>query len=270
MLIPITRLSATELVLVPSLGDPLSHSLDFDGTASSERRAQVRHLDWTLSWTRDSRNHFLNPSRGSAQSLDPADRAARQRPRILEALLPRAKLLPIWAAWFSRCAATSGTATPYDSYDSDSQATPIVVETPSGGCDPTDVMKLDTASPLTNTSTAAAARPARLRRQHAGTEVNGFLPLGGRRPESARRQWSWPSRRPSPPDPATRIALVRRTRLRLREYRTRSSGPSMRVRSAFRHLGSADRADRDFLRIPFRRPARDRTEDLQFSFGTTF
>ena len=54
---------------VPTAGDPLSNALDHDGDgylSSSERNFDV--FDLTFSWTRDSRNHFLNPTRGSAQS----------------------------------------------------------------------------------------------------------------------------------------------------------------------------------------------------------
>ncbi|HKX57671.1 MAG TPA: outer membrane protein assembly factor BamA, partial [Xanthomonadales bacterium] len=60
----------TAIQIEPTPGDPLSTSMDFngDGVLSPDERA-FDVYDLSASWTRDSRNHFLNPSRGSSQSV---------------------------------------------------------------------------------------------------------------------------------------------------------------------------------------------------------
>jgi outer membrane protein insertion porin family len=50
--------------------DPLSTSLDHNGDGIiDDKERDFRTYDLTLAWSRDTRNHFLNPTRGSSQRV---------------------------------------------------------------------------------------------------------------------------------------------------------------------------------------------------------
>jgi outer membrane protein insertion porin family len=144
-----------ETYLIPTPGDPLSKSLDHDG--DGELQASERDffsLDYTSSWTRDTRNHFLNPTRGSSQRL------------ALEASLPgsdrnfykiyyrAAKYWPIWADLVFSIHGDIGFGDAYDNYDRTSLATPVPSpeipedEVDNLNCLPEEVMTLDTGLPF--------------------------------------------------------------------------------------------------------------------------
>ncbi|MFC1702267.1 outer membrane protein assembly factor BamA [Pseudomonadota bacterium] len=141
--------------LIPSRGDPLSKSLDHNGNKwleASER--DFFSIDFTSSWSRDTRNHFLNPTRGSSQRL------------ALEASLPgsdrnfykiyyrAAKYWPIWADLVFSIHGDIGFGDAYDNYDRTSLATPVPSpeipedEVDNLNCLPEEVMTLDTGLPF--------------------------------------------------------------------------------------------------------------------------
>ncbi|MCH5376327.1 MAG: outer membrane protein assembly factor BamA, partial [Planctomycetes bacterium] len=140
----------SEFGLVPSVGDPLSHSLDFNGDGIIEtNERQFGVLDWSVSWTRDSRNHFLNPTRGSAQSL--TLQIATGTRDYYKLFYRGAKYWPIWRGLVFSLRSNIGYGDAYDNYDKNSKATPIVIpdeENWNGDCDLTDVMALDTGLPF--------------------------------------------------------------------------------------------------------------------------
>jgi outer membrane protein insertion porin family len=147
-----------EFYLVPTPNDPLSTSLDQngDGVISDEER-EFDIYDVNLSWSRDSRNHFLNPTRGSLQRL------------TLEASLPGssreyyklnyryAKYIPMWRDLTFSYHGTIGYGDAYDDYDATSLAgkteasPPIDPEIQPGAireCLQEEVISLDTGLPF--------------------------------------------------------------------------------------------------------------------------
>ena len=195
---PDNPLLCDEIGLVPSPGDPLSHSLDFNGNdiiEKDEREFDV--IDWTVSWTRDSRNHFLNPSRGSAQSLTLQASLPGSTREFYKVFYRGAKYWPIWGGLVFSVRGNLGYGDAYDSYDRDSMATPIDLEVPTGNCDPTDLVRIDTGLPFYEHFYSGGVRDLR------GYDDN-TLGL----PHPVRRQ---------PERHANRT--VRGHRLRLREYR---------------------------------------------------
>ncbi len=116
--IPRTRCLGFEFVLNPTAGDPLSHSLDFNGDgiiSKDEREFDV--FDWTVSWTRDSRNHFLNPTRGSAQSLTLQTALPGSSREYYKLYYRGAKYWPIWGGLVFSVRGNMGYGDAYDSYD---------------------------------------------------------------------------------------------------------------------------------------------------------
>ena len=258
--------------LRPRVGDPLSFSLDYDGNnvlSPSEREFTV--WDWTASWTHDSRNHFLNPSRGSAQSL------------VLETSLPGssreyykltyrgAKYWPVWAGLVFSVRGNIGYGDAYDDYDDTSLADPIGTgEIISGECDPTDVMFLDTGLPFYEHFYSGGVRDLR------GYDDNTLGPkdafcraVGGDFKVAAGMELAFPS--PFVGNKAgTRIALFVDTGY---VYENIDAFDAEKLRGSF-GLSVTWEAPIGPIVIsyafPFNDQPGDRTEDLQFSFGTTF
>ena len=137
-----------EFGLVPSFGDPLSHSLDFNGNDIIEdKEREFDIFDLSVSWTRDSRNHFLNPTRGSAQSLTLQIATPGSTREYYKLFYRGAKYWPIWGGLVFSLRTNIGYGDSYDSYDKNSLAQPIEIpdeENWSGVCDLSDVMALDT------------------------------------------------------------------------------------------------------------------------------
>ena len=258
--------------LRPRIGDPLSFSLDHDGNnvlSASEREFSV--WDWTASWTHDSRNHFLNPSRGSAQSL------------VLETSLPGssreyykltyrgAKYWPVWAGLVFSVRGNIGYGDSYDDYDDTSLADPLGTgEIISGECDPTDVMFLDTGLPFYEHFYSGGVRDLR------GYDDNTLGPkdafcraVGGDFKVAAGMELAFPT--PFVGNKAgTRIALFVDTGY---VYENIDAFDAEKLRGSF-GLSVTWEAPIGPIVIsyafPFNDQPGDRTEDLQFSFGTTF
>ena len=115
-----------ETYLVPRPADPLSRSLDHNGDGeltSSER--DFFTWDFTTSWTRDTRNHFLNPTRGSSQRVGLETSLPGSSRQFYKLYYRAAKYWPIWADLVFSVRGDVGFGDAYDDYDSESLATPV-------------------------------------------------------------------------------------------------------------------------------------------------
>jgi outer membrane protein insertion porin family len=268
-----------EFYLVPTLNDPLSTSLDQngDGLISDEER-EFDIYDVNLSWSRDSRNHFLNPTRGSLQRL------------TLEASLPGssreyyklnyryAKYIPIWRDLTFSYHGTIGYGDAYDDYDATSLAgktaasPPINPEIQPGAireCLQEEVISLDTGLPFYEHFYGGGVRDIR------GFDDNTLGPkdpfcrsTGGDFKVSGGIEIAIPT--PFTQGSGSRIALF------------------LDIGNVYENI---DTFDAEYLRAstglsvtwqapvgpiimnfawPLREQKGDRTETIQFSFGTTF
>ncbi|MFT5138636.1 MAG: outer membrane protein insertion porin family [Lysobacterales bacterium] len=141
-----------EFYYIPTPVDPLSTAMDHDANnvlSPSEREFDI--FDLTLTWSRDSRNHFLNPTLGSLQRV------------IVEAALPGssreywklnyryAKFIPIWRDLTFSFHGDIGYGDSYDDYDKTSLAQPIDTTLQpafEGQCLQEEVMDLDRGLPF--------------------------------------------------------------------------------------------------------------------------
>jgi outer membrane protein insertion porin family len=259
-----------EFGLAPQNGDPLSRSLDFngDGIISRDER-EFDIFDWTVSWTRDSRNHFLNPTRGSAQSLVLQMALPGSSREYYKIYYRGAKYWPIWGGLVFSVRGNVGYGDAYDSYDSESLATPIGVDRPVGNCDPTDLMKLDSGLPFFEHFYSGGVRDLR------GYDDNTLGPkdafcrsVGGDFKVAGGMELAFPT--PFAAGAGTRIALFVDTGY---VYENIDAFEADKLRGSF-GLSVTWEAPIGPIVIsyafPFRDRPGDRTEDLQFSFGTTF
>jgi len=268
---PDDPLICDEFGLVPSLGDPLSHSLDFngDGVISDDER-EFNVLDWTISWTRDSRNHFLNPSRGSAQSLSLQTALPGSSRQYYKIMYRGAKYWPIWGGLVFSVRGNLGYGDSYDSYDKNSKADALEFDQPIGPCDPTDLMKLDTGLPFYEHFYSGGVRDLR------GYDDNTLGPkdlfcrsVGGDFKVAGGFELAFPTPFVGGQS-GTRIALFVDTGY---VYENISAFELDKMRGSF-GLSVTWEAPIGPIVIsyafPFNDRPGDRTEDLQFSFGTTF
>jgi outer membrane protein insertion porin family len=260
-----------EVGLVPSPGDPLSASLDFngDGVISKDERA-FDVFDWSVSWTRDSRNHFLNPTRGSAQSLTLQAALPGSSRKYYKLLYRGAKYWPIWGGLVFSIRGNLGYGDSYDSYDKNTMASPVDVDVPFGNCDPSDLMTLDSGLPFYEHFYSGGVRDLRgyddntlgpkdafCRSVGGDFKVNGGVELALPNPFSEGQS-------------GTRIALFVDTGY---VYENIKAFEASKLRGSF-GLSVTWEAPIGPIVIsyafPFNDQPGDRTEDLQFSFGTTF
>jgi outer membrane protein insertion porin family len=261
-----------EFGLRPRIGDPLSFSLDYNGDnilSADEREFDV--LDWTLSWTHDSRNHFLNPSRGSAQSLVMQTALPGSARKYYKLTYRGAKYWPIWAGLVFSVRGNLGYGDAYDDYDKTSLAEPLGTgEIISGVCDPTDVMTLDTGLPFYEHFYSGGVRDLR------GYDDNTLGPkdafcrsVGGDFKVAGGMELAFPTPFGAGQS-GTRIALFVDTGY---VYENISAFEAEKLRGSF-GLSVTWEAPIGPIVIsyafPFNDQEGDRTEDLQFSFGTTF
>jgi outer membrane protein insertion porin family len=260
-----------EFGLVPSPGDPLSASLDFngDGVISKDERA-FDVFDWSISWTRDSRNHFLNPTRGSAQSLTLQAALPGSSRKYYKLLYRGAKFWPIWGGLVFSVRGNFGYGDSYDSYDKRSLATPLDIDVPIGNCDPSDLMTLDTGLPFYEHFYSGGVRDLR------GYDDNTLGPkdalcrsVGGDFKVNGGVELALPNFFGSGQS-GTRIALFVDTGY---VYENIKAFEASKLRGSF-GLSVTWEAPIGPIVIsyafPFNDQPGDRTEDLQFSFGTTF
>jgi outer membrane protein insertion porin family len=181
-----------------------------------------------------------------------------------------AKYWPIWGGLVFAVRGNFGYGDAYDSYDSDSQATPIVVETPVGGCDPTDVMKLDTGLPFYEHFYSGGVRDLRGYDDNTLGPKDGFCrSVGGDLKVAGGMELAFPTPFVGSQS-GTRIALFVDTGY---VYENIDAFEVDKLRGSF-GLSVTWEAPIGPIVIsyafPFRDQPGDRTEDLQFSFGTTF
>ncbi len=271
---PIDPNSCVRFGLVPTAGDPLSNSLDFngDGTISpGEREFDV--FDVSFSWNRDSRNHFLNPSRGSSQSFTIQASTPGSTREFYKLLYRGAKYWPIWGGLVFSVRGNLGYGDAYDSYDKESLATPVDTTLPpelAETCDQTDVIALDTGLPFYEHFYSGGVRDIR------GYDDNTLGPkdrfcrsVGGDFKVAGGMELAFPT-----PflggQSGTRIALFVDTGY---VYENIDAFDANKLRGSF-GLSVTWEAPIGPIVIsyafPFRDKPGDRTEDLQFSFGTTF
>jgi outer membrane protein insertion porin family len=258
----------------PSPGDPLSHSLDFDGNnvlTNNEREFNV--FNWSVSWTRDSRNHFLNPSRGSSQSATLQTALPGSSRQFYKLVYRGAKFWPIWRGLVFAVRGNLGYGDSYDSYDKDSQAEPIDTTLPPGvaqNCDQTDVMALDTGLPFYEHFYSGGVRDLR------GYDDNTLGPkdrfcrsVGGDFKVAGGIELAFPTPFVGSQS-GTRLALFVDTGY---VYENISAFEADKLRGSF-GLSVTWEAPIGPIVIsyafPFNDRPGDRTESLQFSFGTTF
>jgi outer membrane protein insertion porin family len=141
-----------EAYFIPRPFDPLSTSLDHNGDGQiDDSERDFKTIDFTASWTRDTRNHFLNPTRGSSQRLGMETSLPGSTRQFYKLYYRAAKYIPIWAGLVFSIHGDLGYGDAYDDYDKTSLAEPIDSELPDGVealCLEEEVMSLDTGLPF--------------------------------------------------------------------------------------------------------------------------
>jgi len=262
-----------EEYFVPRPFDPLSQSLDYNGDGVlDDKERDFRTYDMTASWARDSRNHFLNPTRGSSQRLSFEASLPGSSREFYKIFYRYAKYIPIWADLVFSFHGDVGYGDAYDNYDSTSLATPVDTDLPDGvtrGCLEEEVISLDTGLPFFEHFYGGGVRDIR------GFEDNTLGPkdlacraVGGDLKVSGGLEVAIPT--PFTKGGGSRIALF------------------VDVGNVYENLSAFDaslfRASAGIsvtwqapvgpiimnYAFPLKEFEGDRTESLQFSFGTTF
>ncbi len=260
-----------ESYYVPIVGDPLSNSLDHNGDGvldANEREFDV--WDLTMSWSRDSRNHFLNPTMGSVQRLSLEASGPGSSREYYKLFYRYAKYIPITRGLTFSFHGDVGYGDAYDNYDSTSLATPQDTTLPEGAqCLQEEVIALDTGLPFFEHFYGGGVRDIR------GFDDNTLGPkdpfcraVGGDFKVSGGMELAIPT--PFTQGSGSRIALF------------------VDVGNVYENV---DAFDADLLRasaglsvtwqapvgpiimnfaVPLIEKEGDRTESIQFSFGTTF
>lgn len=261
-----------QVVFRPTPLDPLSHSLDHNGDgfiSNSEREFNV--IDANIAWARDTRNHFLNPTIGSIQRLTLEVSIPGSSREYYKLNYKAAKFFPIWWDLVFSYRADVGFGDAYDSYDRTSRATPVDAGPPEldRKCLYEEIMTLDTGLPFYEHFYGGGVRDIR------GFEDNTLGPkdpqcraVGGDLKVSGGLELAIPT--PFTKSGGSRIALF------------------VDVGNVYENI---DHFDAGLLRastgisvtwqapigpiimnyaIPIKEFHGDRTESLQFSFGTTF
>jgi outer membrane protein insertion porin family len=141
-----------ESYFIPRPFDPLSISLDHNGDGVLDAKERdFRTYDFTMAWIRDTRNHFLNPTRGSSQSISIENSLPGSTRQFYKFFYRYAKYIPIWADLVFSFHGNLGYGDAYDDYDKTSQAIPVDTELPEGferECLDEEVISLDTGLPF--------------------------------------------------------------------------------------------------------------------------
>ena len=256
---------------IPLAYDPLSASLDHnnDGIISADERA-FDVYDMTFSWSRDSRNHFLNPTRGSYQRL------------TLEASLPGstreyyklsyryAKYLPFTRHLTFSYHGDLGYGDAYDDYDKTSMAQPIDPTIQGGNaCLQEEVISLDRGLPFYEHFYGGGVRDIR------GFDDNTLGPkdpfcraLGGDFKVSGGIELAIPT--PFTQGSGSRIALFVDVGNVYENYKAFDAS-LLRASAGLSITWQAPVGPiiMNFA-VPLREEYGDRTQNIQFSFGTTF
>jgi outer membrane protein insertion porin family len=253
--------------------DPLSHSLDFNGDDVLEpKEREYKVIDWSVSWTRDSRNHFLNPSRGSAQTLSLQIALPGSTREYYKLVYRGSKYWPIWGGLVFAVKGNLGYGNAYDNYDKESQATPLVIDQPIfGNCDPTDLMKLDTNLPFYEHFYSGGVRDLRGYDDNTlGPKDGSCRSVGGDFKVGGGMELAFPTPFGQGGRSGTRIALFVDTGY---VYATMKDFEADKLRGSYGISVTWEAPVGPIVisyAFPFNDRPGDRTESLQFSFGTTF
>jgi outer membrane protein insertion porin family len=130
----------------------LSTSLDHNGDGQLDKdERDFFTWDFSTSWARDTRNHFLNPTRGSSQRLGIEASLPGSSRQFYKLYYRAAKYIPVWADLVFSFHTDIGYGDAYDDYDNTSLAQPIDNTLPEGiesECLEEEVMSLDTGLPF--------------------------------------------------------------------------------------------------------------------------
>ena len=262
-----------EQYFVPRPFDPLSQSLDHNGDGmldDSER--DFRTYDFNTSWSRDSRNHFLNPTRGSSQRLALETSLPGSSRQFYKLFYRYAKYIPIWADLVFSFHGDVGYGDSYDDYDKTSLAEPVDIDLPDGvirNCLEEEVISLDTGLPFFEHFYGGGVRDIRgFEDNTLGPKDTACRAVGGDLKISGGLEVAIPT--PFTKGGGSRIALF------------------VDVGNVYENLSAFDaglfRASAGIsitwqapigpiimnYAFPIKEFHGDRTESLQFSFGTTF
>ena len=262
-----------EFYYIPSPLDPLSTAMDHnaDGVLDEKER-EFDILDMTLSWSRDSRNHFLNPTQGSLQRVTLEAALPGSTREYYKLFYKYSKYWPIWRDLTFSFHGDLGYGDSYDDYDKTSLAEPINTDIPPqalGECLQSEIMDLDRGLPFYEHFYGGGVKDIR------GFDDNTLGPkdpfcrsVGGDFKVSGGVEIAIPT--PFTSGSGSRIALF------------------IDVGNVYQDL---DHFDADLLRAsagisvtwqapvgpiimnfayPLKEQLGDRTESIQFSFGTTF
>ena len=258
---------------IPTAFDPLSHSLDFngDGVISDDER-EFNTFDLSLAWARDSRNHFLNPTMGSSHRLTLEASLPGSTREFYKLSYRAAKYIPIWADLTFSVHGSIGYGDAYDKYDERSQATPVDTELQPGArytCLEEEIMDLDRGLPFYEHFYGGGVRDIR------GFDDNTLGPkdpfcraLGGDLKVSGGMEVAIPT--PFTEGSSSRIALFVDVG-NVYESWDKFDANLFRASAG---LSITWQAPVGPIVMNFAYPLRefegDRTETIQFSFGTTF
>ncbi|MBT8062635.1 MAG: outer membrane protein assembly factor BamA [Gammaproteobacteria bacterium] len=253
--------------------DPLSTSLDFNNDGlldASEREFDV--VDLTLTWSRDSRNHFLNPTQGSLQRVSVEASLPGSTREYWKLFYRYAKYIPIWRDLTFSFHGDVGYGDSYDDYDATSLAEPIDTTIPitfAGTCLQEEVIDLDRGLPFFEHFYGGGVKDIR------GFDDNTLGPkdpfcrsVGGDLKVSGGIELAIPT--PFTTGGGSRIALFIDVG---NVYRDIDAFDSNLLRAAA-GISVTWQAPVGPIIMNFARPLKelegDRTESIQFSFGTTF
>lgn len=257
----------------PSNLDPLSTAMDFnaDGQLSTKER-EFDVIDLNLSWSRDNRNHFLNPTQGSLQRLSIEASLPGSTREYWKLLYRYATYFPIWRDLTLSFHGDVGFGDAYDAYDKDSLAVPIdttIVPQFAGQCLQQEVMDLDRGLPFYEHFYGGGVKDIR------GFDDNTLGPkdpfcrsVGGDLKVSGGFEIAIPT--PFTSGGGSRIALFVDVG---NVYRDLDSFDSSLLRASA-GISVTWQAPVGPIIMNFATPLRkldgDKTESIQFSFGTTF
>ena len=267
-----------EVYLIPRPFDPLSRSLDHNGDdVLDDKERDFFTLDFTSSWSRDTRNHFLNPTRGSSQRLGIEASLPLSDRQFYKLYYRAAKYWPIWGDLVISIRGDLGYGDSYDNYDSSSKATAVLEdeggwpESDNYNCLLDEVTTLDTGLPFFEHFYGGGVRDIR------GFEDNTLGPkdspincraVGGDLKVAGGFELAIPT--PFTKGGGSRIALFFDIG---NVYENWSTFDASRFRSSA-GLSITWQAPIGPIIMNYAFPIKqfqgDRTEALQFSFGTTF
>jgi outer membrane protein insertion porin family len=136
-----------ELVLIPT--PPLGISLDEngDGVLSNDEREQTT-FEINLSWSRDSRDHFFVPSRGSIQQLSAEISLPGSSRSYYKLFYNYAKYWQVWDPLVFSVRGEVGYGDSYDDYDNDLAVVPGQPQRLAGDCQLSDIVTIDRGLPF--------------------------------------------------------------------------------------------------------------------------